>query len=203
MVYKVIPMIQTQSNEKKSIHLDAIFSSHPHGVEVSLGDFQSSQETYTVFYAKNITTGLCVMMYDAPAKVGGMAHVILPDSEFQQTQTSGLKKPLDDSQYKACYADIAIPQLWEALEALGASVENTHCTLVGGSQLFTFGGGRGNPLNIGARNAITARTTLSRMGLTVKHTEIGGSRPRSAVLMLNDGRIFVQSKGGDTIQAGG
>jgi chemotaxis protein CheD len=196
-------MIQTQSEAKKSINLETLFSQHPHLVEITMGDFQATKEAQAIYCAKNITTGLCVMMYDANAKVGGMAHVILPDSEFQQTQTSGLKKPFDDSQYKACYADIAIPQLWEALQALGASVESTNCTLVGGSQLFTFGGGRGNPLNIGARNAITARTTLSRMGLTVKHTEIGGSRPRSAVLMLNDGRIFVQTKGGDTIQAGG
>jgi chemotaxis protein CheD len=193
-------MIQTQSQSTSQLELADLLKQLPHVEEVQIGDFQASSLTKTNYYVKNVTTGLCVMMYDASAHVGGMAYIMLPDSEFQQTQTTGFKKPIDDSTFKACYADIALPKLWEELQRLGASVENTQCVLIGGSQLFTFGGGRGNPLNIGARNAITARTTLARMGLSIQHTEVAGNRPRHAVFLLTDGRIYVQMKGGETIK---
>ena len=193
-------MIQTQSQTTSNLDLADVLKQISSIDEIEIGDFQASSLSKTNYYVKNVTTGLCVIMYDTHAQVGGMAYIMLPDSEFQQTQTTGFKKPLNDNAFKACYADIALPKLWEHLQGLGANAENTQCVLIGGSQLFTFGGGRGNPLNIGARNAITARTTLARMGLSIKHTEVGGNRPRHAVFMLADGRIYVQMKGGETIQ---
>ena len=193
-------MIQTQSHTSPQLDLEDVLKQVSSIEEIEIGDFQGDSLTKTNYYVKNVTTGLCVMMYDIHAHVGGIAYIMLPDSEFQQTQTTGFKKPLDDNAFKACYADIALPKLWEHLKELGANTENTQCVLIGGSQLFTFGGGRGNPLNIGARNAITARTTLARMGLSIKHTEVGGNRPRNALFMLIDGRLYVQIKGGDTIQ---
>ncbi len=193
-------MIQTQSHTTPDLDLANVLKQVSSIEEIEIGDFQASSLSKTNYFVKNVTTGLCVIMYDTYAHVGGLAYIMLPDSEFQQTQTTGFKKPLDDAAFKACYADIALPKLWEHLQGLGANAENTQCVLIGGSQLFTFGGGRGNPLNIGARNAITARTTLARMGLSIKHTEVGGNRPRHAVFMLADGRIYVQMKGGETIQ---
>jgi chemotaxis protein CheD len=193
-------MIQTQSHTTPDLDLANVLKQVSSIEEIEIGDFQASSLSKTNYYVKNITTGLCVILYDTQSHVGGMAYIMLPDSEFQQTQTTGFKNPLDDSAFKACYADIAIPKLWEHLQDLGASVENTNAVLVGGSQLFTFGGGRGNPLNIGSRNSITARTTLARLGISIKHTEVGGNRPRHAVFMLEDGRIYVQMKGGETIQ---
>ena len=193
-------MIQTQSQTTPNLDLADVLKQISSIQEIEIGDFQASSLSETNYYIKNVTTGLCVMMYDTHAHVGGVAYIMLPDSEFQQTQTTSFKKPLDDNAFKACYAYIALPKLWEHLQEWGANTENTQCVLIGGSQLFTFGGGRGNPLNIGARNTITASTTLARMGLSIKHTEVGGNRPRHAVFMLADGRIYVQMKGGDTIQ---
>jgi chemotaxis protein CheD len=193
-------MIQTKSDLSKDIDIETLLKNTPNAEEVTMGNLQAAASAQQTYYVKNVTTGLCVIIYDAKAKLGGMAHIMLPDSEFQQAQPSGLGKAVDMSQYQACYADIALPELWERLKALGATVEDSFCVLIGGSQLFTFGGGRGNPLNIGARNAITARTVLGRLGLKIKQTEVGGNRPRHAVFMLGDGRIFVEMKGGETLQ---
>jgi chemotaxis protein CheD len=98
----------------------------------------------------------------------------------------------------ACYADVAIPELWGRLEALGAVAERTQCVIVGGSQLFTFGGGGGNPLNVGSRNVIMARTVLSRLNLHITYTAVGGNKARNVVYSLSRGCAYINTRGDDT-----
>ena len=78
------------------------------------------------------TTGLgsCVglTLYDAKAKVAGMAHVMLPSSEIAREGALNAAK----------YADTAIPELISKMVGLGASVNRMEAKLAGGAQMFAF-----------------------------------------------------------------
>ena len=82
---------------------------------------------------KLITTGLgsCVgvCLYDPSAKVGGLAHIMLPDS----TQAKNV-------QNLAKYADTGIAETIKKLIAIGANKNLILAKIAGGSQMFNFMG---------------------------------------------------------------
>lgn len=135
--------------------------------------------------AVRIATSIVVIVYDAQIKIGGMVHMALPDSKM-------LQKPGDSP---ALFVDLALPQFIDEMTRCRMSKQTAIVKIVGGSQLFNFGGGSGNVLNIGTRNAITARTILTREGLTVEKTETGSNKPRTAILEMSTGNVQVYHPG--------
>src|SRR5262249_43447132 len=72
-----------------------------------------------------------------------------------------------------------------------ASVARIRVALAGGAQLFV-GSGSNPRLDIGPRNAVAVQTALSRCGLTVVATDLGGSTGRT-VTLYSDGRVHVKT----------
>lgn len=147
-----------------------------------------SKQRTTVFTAENIGTGVVVTVYDILNKVAGMAHVVLPEST--------LVIQGEDSTMPAKFADLAVPALMEAYFEEGGQLNNTRVRMVGGAQLFNFGGGSGNLLNMGARNGTAIQTAMSRMGLAMDKTDLGGNKARNARLVIATGQLLIQQIGG-------
>lgn len=148
---------------------------------VAAGQMHVTKNPRELIKAVRVATSIVVLVYDPQSGLGGMAHIPLPDSQM-------VNHP-GDSQLK--YVDLAIPQFIQELTAKGLSKATSHVKLVGGSQLFNFGGGSGNLLNVGTRNAITARTLLTREGIQVEKTETGGNKPRTVILDMQSGYVQV------------
>lgn len=183
------------------IHVPAI---DKNTLNVDLGHIQVSSKRLASFNVERISTGILVVLFDRASHVGGCAHILLPDTEISNDAPFlnpklarpqvGAKEPLP-----AHYANEAIPALWEKLERLGANESYTSAKLIGGSQLFNFGGGNGNPLNLGSRNAIVCRTLLTRLGIEIDKTDVGGNRIRSVYVSLRDGNVYVTPMGQETV----
>jgi chemotaxis protein CheD len=161
-------------------------------IEVPMGQFQVSNKRTTLFKVDTVTSGLVIVLYDSVANIGGVAYMMLPDSEHIEGDNTA---STDDNGKPAKFANKAVSLVWEKMENLGAKPNNTVARLIGGSQLFTFGGGGGNPLNLGSRNAIACRTLLSRLGITVDKTDVGGNRPRNIVFSLIKGDCLISIRG--------
>jgi chemotaxis receptor (MCP) glutamine deamidase CheD len=71
--------------------------------------------------------------------------------------------------------------------------------MVGGAQLFNFGGGGGNPLNVGSRNAIVCRALLAKNGVKVDKTNIGGNKTRRVLYFPQMGQLRIVMLGGETL----
>ena len=162
-------------------------------VELSVGQFDVSNKRTNLFKVNTITSGLVLVLYDGVAGIGGVAYMMLPDSDYIEGEDAN---PADDHGKPAKFANKAVSLVWEKMENMGAKPANTVARLIGGSQLFTFGGGGGNPLNLGSRNAIACRTLLSRLGIIVDKTEVGGNRPRNIIFSLLKGDCLVSIRGG-------
>jgi chemotaxis protein CheD len=166
-------------------------------VEIAVGQFDVSNKRTNLFKINTVTSGLVLILYDNVAGIGGVAYMMLPDSDYIEGELAVEDAAqADDHGKPAKFANKAVALVWEKMEGLGAKPANTVARLIGGSQLFTFGGGGGNPLNLGSRNAIACRTLLSRLGIIVDKTEVGGNRPRNIVFSLIKGDCVISIRGG-------
>jgi chemotaxis protein CheD len=127
--------------------------------------------------------GSCIglIAYDSRSKVGGIAHVVLPDSAGRT-----------DIELPARYMDLALNKLIDALFAQGVSKHRLKFAAVGGANVFRFGAGASNlNLEIGARNseALALVMTANRAELVAER--LGGHKATSTQLCLETGKLYV------------
>jgi len=133
------------------------------------------------------TTGLgsCVglTLFDKDARVGGMAHIMLPDSRIAR----------DGALNKAKFADTAIPELVSRMERLGASVGRMVAKMAGGAQMFAAGPNMAEWMRIGPRNVDMCRAVLSDLRIPVVAEDTGGNIGRTIELCCVTGILTVRS----------
>ena len=155
---------------------------------VHLGEIQVSKNLLTIFVVPNLGTGVALTIYDTINKVGGIAHIVLPESSLDNVHSNALPGK---------YANLAIPRLLEQFTELGGQKRGSVVRLVGGAQLFNFGGGGGNILNIGARNATAIRAAMSKQGFVIEKADTGGNKGKSIRFILATGQLYVCPIGGN------
>lgn len=132
-----------------------------------------------------ITSGLgsCVgvSFYDPVARVGGMAHIMLPDSSQGRFTDN-----------KAKFADTSIPDLLASLEKLGAWQERLVVKMAGGAQMFNFGS-KDDRFAIGRRNAEAVKRALDERGIRISGEDVGGTYGRTMILFAESGRVVIKA----------
>src|SRR5687767_14330266 len=108
-------------------------------INVGMAEHQIQSDPTIVLTAAGLGSCIGLIVYDPIAKVGGMSHIVLPDSSNGRDKTNPWK-----------YADTAVPLLIAAVCAKGALRGRLWVKLVGGAQMFTPVNAM---MNIGARNA--------------------------------------------------
>ena len=127
--------------------------------------------------------GSCIglMAYDSLTKVGGVAHVVLPDGTG--------RKDLD---LPGRYMNIAIPTMIDELVGAGAGRVRLKFVAVGGANVFKFGAGAPNlNLSIGDRNIQAMRDGLAALNFRLEAELLGGTQATSTQLCLGTGQVFV------------
>jgi chemotaxis protein CheD len=159
---------------------------------VALGELKVSNSREQVFAVANIGTGVVVTIFDPGRKTGGIAHIVLPENNTTAASVS----PPGAPPLPAKFADEAIPQLLDAFTKEGGSIQSSIIRIVGGAQLFNFGGGTSNLLNVGARNVTAVQTALAKAGLSVEKSDVGGNKAKSLQFVLATGEVLVRQIGG-------
>lgn len=125
--------------------------------------------------------GSCVAiaLYDSAQRVGGLAHVLLPDPSVAR-----------DASNPARFASEAVPLLIDAMRAQGGRMPFV-ARLAGGAALFgaMLGSSAGQ---MGERNVKAARAALERAGVRLAGEETGGSAGRSVSLDVSNGEFTVR-----------
>lgn len=151
-------------------------------IQVGIADYKVAREP-----GRLITLGLgsCVgvSLYDPLARVGGLLHVMLPDS----TQFNNVPKP-------AKFADTGIPLMIQELQRLGARPNRLQAKLVGGAQMFS-GLDDKMTLNIGQRNVEKSREILSKLNIRVLAEDVGGNRGRTMIVDTSSGQVTIRTLG--------
>lgn len=136
---------------------------------------------------KIITVGLgsCVgiAIYDSQNKIGGLAHIMLPDS----AQFSKVTNP-----HK--FADLSIPILIKKLEQNGGVLRNMKAKIAGGASMFNFSDKKMN-MDIGGRNSVAVKAALNEFKIPILGEDIGGNKGRTMIFDTSNGVVQIRTVG--------
>ena len=123
--------------------------------------------------------GICI--FDIHKRVGGLAHVMLPDSPSDN----------DSEKSKLKYTQYTLPKMIDEMIALGCSKMNMRAVLVGGGNMF---------LNtkitlensIGYRNLQSVQQILNQYSIPVVAQDVGGNVGKTVYFDLDEGDVYVK-----------
>jgi chemotaxis protein CheD len=153
----------------------------PTDTVVRMGEHAVSADPAGVLVSIGLGSCIGLALIDRPRQIAGLAHVMLPEA------------PASGADQLGKFADTAVPALVAELEALGARRVRLEAALVGGAQMFSFGGGS---LDIGARNNAATRAGLAALRLPLAAAATGGSKGRTVRLHVGTGVVTVKAAGG-------
>jgi chemotaxis protein CheD len=131
--------------------------------------------------------GSCVgvVLYDRVAKLGGLAHIVLP------TNRGAVDHP-------GKYADTAIPAMIAELEHhLGGKARSRLIAKVaGGASMFQVNPGANSGLNIGQKNQEAIEQILAELRIPILARDLGGTAGRRLTLDTSSGAVAIKVPGG-------
>jgi chemotaxis protein CheD len=129
-----------------------------------------------------IGLGSCVgvALYDRKAKVGGLAHVMLP-----QSNGTTISNP-------AKFADTALPLLVSKMQAYGALPRRLTAKLAGGAQMFRLDRPT-ETMRIGERNTAAVLKWLETARIPLLAQDTGGNWGRTVELNTETGEFLVRT----------
>ncbi|MZP30556.1 chemotaxis protein CheD [Heliobacterium undosum] len=149
-------------------------------IKVGMADLKASKAPDNLM-TSGLGSCIGICLYDAVAKVGGLAHIMLPAS----TQARS-------SENKAKFADTAIPVLLEEMIKLGAVKSRLVAKIAGGAQMFSFPGAS-DVMRIGERNAEAVVQRLKQENIPLLARETGGNFGRTIELDTMTGKLHIRT----------
>jgi chemotaxis protein CheD len=148
-------------------------------VVVGVGDLGVSNNPAITLSTYALGSCVAVVAYDPAMKLGGLLHLMLPDSTISPDKA--IAQP-------AMFADTGLPALFRALVGLKAELGRLRLLLAGGASVL----GGNDAFKIGERNIRVTQDYLGRKGFPVRHTLVGGTVNRTVHLNLSDGNVTVK-----------
>ncbi len=151
-------------------------------IEVGAGEYHVARPT-TQLTCLGLGSCVGLALWDRSVAVGGLAHIVLPDSRRYSWQ----ERP-------GMFADRAPVALLAALRQLGGRRATIVAKVVGGASLFGSSGDDQAPLlQIGRCNLEAVRRALRHLGLPLVGEDVGGTHGRTVEFCVVDGRLHVRS----------
>jgi chemotaxis protein CheD len=149
---------------------------------VGVADMVVSNDSSAEIVTYSLGSCLGITIYDAVKKIGGLLHIMLPDSR------------IDDAKAMSCpfmFVDTGVPRLFHAAYNLGADRGRLEVKVAGGAQLLDQEG----IFNIGIRNMEALTKLLAQNGLKAHAADTGGLTSRTLRLDLTNGNVTIKSPG--------
>ncbi|MFH2137898.1 MAG: chemotaxis protein CheD [Candidatus Omnitrophota bacterium] len=127
--------------------------------------------------------GSCVgiILFDKHSKIGGMAHIMLPDQDIVRNKTN-----------RAKFANTAIPDMVEDMVKKGADRKFIKAKIMGGAHMFKFS--RETAIsNIGKRNVEEVKKVLGEMKIKIIAEDTGKDYGRSLFFDLDTGEVKIRT----------
>ena len=153
-------------------------------IKVGMADYKVGRNPASLIsYGLGSCVGIAI--YDPVSKVGGLAHIMLPDS----TQARSAENP-------AKFADTCLPLMLDDMIKQGASRGRMWAKIAGGAQMFTFANAT-DIMRVGERNSEAVRLVLKKLDMKIIAEDCGGNYGRTVELKLENGvfRIKTIDKG--------
>jgi chemotaxis protein CheD len=149
---------------------------------VGVADMVVSNDSSAEIVTYSLGSCLGITVYDAVKKIGGLLHIMLPDSKIDAAKA--VSAPF-------MFVDTGVPRLFHAVYHLGADRSRLVVKVAGGAQLLDQEG----IFKIGSRNFDSLTKLLAQNGLKAHATDVGGLSSRTVRLDLTNGNVTVKTPG--------
>ena len=135
-------------------------------IKVGMADLKTCKSPDSI---TTLGLGSCVgvAIVDKVNRIGGLAHVMLPDSTVMKENTNIAK-----------FADTGVVELVKQMEKLGAVRNRMVAKIAGGAQMFSFDS-TSSLMRVGERNAEACRTVLKKLGIPLLAEDCGENYGRT------------------------
>ena len=144
---------------------------------VSPGEFYCSSEANEILAAET-GAGVIICMYDIEAHVGGIAHILIPDSLIKN-----FKDHKDHSDEIIAYAKSPLEELIKEMKYKGAGKKRINIRLSGGATIMN------DEFDMGLKNVVFAQNEIIEKGLKLITQDIGGEHCRRINFFPYTGRM--------------
>ena len=129
--------------------------------------------------------GSCVgiAIRDPSTKIGGLAHIMLPDSTSIRNNSNIPK-----------FADTGIDELVKQLIKAGASRSRLVAKIAGGAQMFAFQN-KSDLVRVGERNVEAVRRKLQQLRIPILASDTGKNYGRTVIFYPETGDFVIKSVG--------
>ena len=143
----------------------------------------------TCISPNGITTlglGSCVgiAIRDSQTKIGGLAHIMLPDSTAIKNSQQNIAK----------FADTGIEELVRQMERLGAMRSRMVAKIAGGATMFNFQGS-GTLGQVGDRNVEATKVKLRELRIPILSEDTGANFGRTVIFYPESGDFIIRAVG--------
>jgi chemotaxis protein CheD len=149
---------------------------------VGISDMKVSNNLDETLITYSLGSCLGVIIYDPITRVAGMLHSMLPLSKIDSHKAKS-------SPYM--FVDTAIPMLFKEAYRLGAKKKDILVKAMGCSSLLDEKGF----FKIGERNFTVLRKLLWKNNILIEKQDIGGSKSRTASIIVSSGDVTIKSGG--------
>lgn len=156
-----------------------------HVVGVADMKIASEQGDELITYALGSCLGITI--YDPVVHVGGMLHVMLPQSTID---------PKRAAENPYTFVDTGVPKLFLDCYKQGAQKQHLIVKVAGGAAIN--GDERKDRFQIGKRNFIMLRKLLWKNGVLIKTHNVGGTFSRTMTMKIDTGDVTLKIRGETT-----
>ncbi len=144
---------------------------------IGIGEYVvANNPTILVTIGLGSCVGVCVR--DKRNRIGGMIHVMLPETK-------------DTSKRMSKYADPGIKLMINEMVKKGANLRNFEAKIAGGASMFQTKG-----FDVGKRNVEKVKEVLRSLNIPLIAEDTGKNRARSIEFHIETGELFVKKVGG-------
>lgn len=129
--------------------------------------------------------GSCVgiALRDPVSKIGGLAHIMLPDSTTIRNNTNIPK-----------FADTGIEELVKRVVARGANRTRLVAKIAGGAQMFAFQS-KNEMVRVGERNVEATKKKLAQLKIPILAEDTGKNYGRTVIFYPETGDFIIRAVG--------
>lgn len=156
-------------------------------IVVGIADLKVSNNVKDILVTYALGSCIAVAIYDPVAKVGGLLHYMLPDSNLDTNKAR---------QNPAMFADTGIPVLFKTCYQLGAEKKRIIVKIAGGASILDDSG----YFRIGEKNIMALRKMFWKNNMLIAKEDTGKNYNRTVRLELAGGVVRVKGQEGRLLE---
>lgn len=151
---------------------------------VGVADLKVSSQKGDEIITHALGSCLGITIHDKIAGVGGMLHVMLPNSSIDPAKA-------ETNPY--VFMDTGLPRLFHQCYKLGAQKARIEVKVAGGA--CASGKEEDDFFQIGKRNFLMLRKLLWKNGVILEKEDVGGTISRTMTLEIGTGKVTLRASG--------